>query len=177
MSRYLSYLLRHDPSSLGLSLDPDGFIPVDRLVSSIRLQRKWKWVTMNDVLDAVRRSDKKRFDIVEGRIRAIYGHTIPSRVRYEEVIPPEILYHGTSRKNVESILKGGILPMRRQYVHFSTTAEEAESVGRRRDEKPAILRVCALDAYKSGVKFFQAGSLFLSGPIPPKFIEVEDAQN
>ncbi len=174
LSRYLSHILRHNASSFGLTLDPNGFVPLDRLVSAIRQQRKWSWVTLNDIVDVERTSDKKRFEIIGGHIRALYGHTIPSRISHEEVAPPEILYHGTSRRNAQAILRAGILPMRRQYVHLSTTAEEAEGIGLRRDEKPVVLRVLALEAYKNGVRFFRSGPLFLSERIPPKFIELED---
>jgi len=173
LSKFLSYVLRHDPDSLGLTLDADGFVPLDPLISAIRREKKWSWVTLEDVDEIQQRSDKRRFEIVGGRIRALYGHTLPSKVRHEEVVPPKILYHGSPRKNLQSILKDGLSPMHRQYVHLSITAYEAESVGLRRDEKPAIVRVFALDAHKGGVKFYRAGPVFLSDRIPPEYLELE----
>jgi putative RNA 2'-phosphotransferase len=154
-------------------MDKDGFVQLDRLVSAIQSMKEWNWVTLEDIQNVQKYGDKKRFEIVEGKIRAIYGHTISKQIHYEPVVPPIILYHGTSRKSLQSILAHGILPMRRQYVHLSTTVEEADAVGKRRDRTPIILRVFALEAYEEGVKFFQAASLFLSDPIPPKFIELE----
>jgi putative RNA 2'-phosphotransferase len=154
-------------------MDKDGFVQLDRLVSAIQSMKEWNWVTLEDIQNVQKYGDKKRFEIVEGKIRAIYGHTISKQIHYEPVVPPIILYHGTSRKSLQSILAHGILPMRRQYVHLSTTVEEADAVGKRRDQTPIILRVFALEAYEEGVKFFQAASLFLSDPIPPKFIELE----
>ena len=173
LSKYLSYLLRHNPSSLGLVMDKEGFVQLDRLVSAIQSTDEWNWVTLNEIRNVQKRSDKKRFEIVEGKIRAIYGHTISKQIHYQPLVPPIILYHGTARKNLQSILAHGILPMRRQYVHLSTTVGEADAVGKRRDRNPIILRVFAFEAYKKGVKFFQAGSLFLSEPIPAEFIELE----
>ena len=154
-------------------MDEDGFVQLDRLVSAIQTIEEWSWVAVDDILNVQRHSDKKRFEIAEGKIRAIYGHTISKKIHYEPVVPPVILYHGTSRKSLQSIVRHGILPMRRQYVHLSISVEEAEAVGKRRDQNPIILRVFAVEAHKSGVRFFQAGSLFLSEPIPPSFIEFE----
>lgn len=173
LSRYLSYLLRHNPAQLGLTLDADGFVSLERLIAGIRQEKRWAWITLQDIAEIQEKSGKNRFEIVGDRIRALYGHTLPSKVHHDEVAPPEILYHGTPRKNLQSILKKGISPMHRQYVHLSSTPEEAVNVGERRDERPVIIRVRALDAYNSGVKFYRAGLVFLSNPIPPKYLESE----
>jgi putative RNA 2'-phosphotransferase len=129
-------------------------------------------VTLDNIAEIQRSSQKRRFEIVKGRIRALYGHTLASRIQYDSVVPPQTLFHGTSRKNLESILKRGIMPMHRQYVHLSTSAEDAKSIGLRKDEEPVIIKVLALQAHKNGVRFFKAGEVFLSNPIPPKFLEL-----
>ena len=174
LSKYLSYLLRHNPASVGLTLDPDGFVSLGLLVSAIRNKREWSLVTRSDVEKIQRAGDKRRFEIVGDEIRALYGHTLAYIVRHDVIRPPKVLFHGTARKNVQSILKKGILPMKRQYVHLSSSAEEAKSVGLRRDEKPVVLRVFAFEAYKNGVRFFRAGSVILSESIPPRFLKLED---
>jgi putative RNA 2'-phosphotransferase len=177
LSRYLSYILRHNPSSLRLTLDRGGFVKVDRLISAIQTRKEWGWVTRNDILSVEKHGDKRRFEILGSKIRALYGHTLRRKLQYESVVPPKILYHGTSGKSVPSILDSGIMPMRRQYVHLSTSVAEAHTVSLRRDARPVIFRVLALEAYRSGVRFFRAGSLFLCEPIPPKFIELESRMN
>lgn len=173
LSRYLSYLLRHNPSSLELTLDRNGFVKLDDLISVVQIQEGWGWITRDEILSVLRLSEKKRFEIVGNQIRALYGHTLSRKLQYEPVVPPDILYHGTSRKLVQSILSRGILPMRRQYVHLSSSVAEAYTVGLRKDGRPVILRILAAEAHKSGVRFFQAGSVFLSEPIPPKFIQLK----
>jgi putative RNA 2'-phosphotransferase len=173
LSKYLSYLLRHNPQLIGLKMDEYGFVSLNELLLTLRRDRTWSWVTGLDIEELHRSSDKRRFEIVGGRIRALCGHTLPSKVPHEEVVPPQILFHGTARKNLQSILKDGLSPMRRQYVHLSTSKQEAENVGRRRDECPAIVRVRALDAYNGGVKFYRAGQVFLSNSIPPAYLVAE----
>lgn len=43
----------------------------------------------------------------------------PSKLLKNMVEPPEYLYHGTTPEMISSILKGGLLPMRRHCVHLS----------------------------------------------------------
>ncbi len=54
-------------------------------------------------------------------------------------MPPENLYHGTARRFIQSIMKNGLLPQGRQYVHLSQDLETAQKVGERRDNKLIIL--------------------------------------
>ncbi|WP_213431475.1 MULTISPECIES: RNA 2'-phosphotransferase [Paenibacillus] len=63
-------------------------------------------------------SDKKRHEIRDGRITALYG-TPPQRILKKVGNPPSILYHGTARQLVNQILTEGLQTLRRQYVHLS----------------------------------------------------------
>jgi len=173
LSRYLSYVLRHDPSTLGLSLDPEGFVSLPQLLSAMKRQKKWNWVKRGHVKEIVETSNKKRFEIADNRIRALYGHTVPLEVRYENVVPPAFLYHGTSEAKLESIMESGLKPMRRHYVHLSTTCEDARDVGLRKNAHPMIIRVLALEAHRNGIKFYKAGEVFLSEFIPSSFLQIE----
>ena len=48
----------------------------------------------------IEKSEKKRHEIKDGRIRAFYGDSIPMKIWKEEKTPPDILYHGTARRKV-----------------------------------------------------------------------------
>ncbi len=114
---------------------------------------------------------KKRFEIKGDKIRALYGHSV-LKVSYKESEPPEFLYHGTSRKNVKKILKEGLKPMKRKYVHLSLSKEEASRVGKRHDRNPQILLILSKKAYKKGIKFYKAGDIYLCEYLPPEFIKI-----
>lgn len=122
-------------------------------------------------MDIVNNSSKKRFQVKGDKIRATYGHSIDIRIDLPAVEPPEILYHGTLRKRVSAILKEGLKPMSRIYVHLSKTEKDAYLVGTRRDTKPAILKIRAKEANKNGIKFFNCGNVFLAESIPREFID------
>jgi putative RNA 2'-phosphotransferase len=90
VSRYMSYLLRHNPENL--KMDSYGFVSLDELVKKIKERFQ---VDEYFILEIVERSDRKRFEIVENKIRALYGHTIPVKLELEEDKVVRVLYHGT----------------------------------------------------------------------------------
>ena len=118
-------------------------------------------------------SDKQRFELKDGKVRAIYGHSFPVDLGLEPVEPPPQLYDGTARDLARSILRIGIRPRDRQYVHLSSSANEAIAVGKRRDPSPATIVVDAGAAHAEGVRFFASGPLFLAENIPSKFLSVD----
>jgi putative RNA 2'-phosphotransferase len=71
------------------------------------------------------------------------------------------------------MLRHGLKPRDRQYVHLSVSAEEAEAVARRHDPAPAIIIVDAQSAHAEGVRFHQSGPLFLVDFVPAKFLSIK----
>ncbi|MBI2899351.1 MAG: RNA 2'-phosphotransferase [Planctomycetes bacterium] len=172
LSRTLTYILRHQPGEFGLELDEEGFVPVDALLAALADRVRWARPTVEHLDEVIRLSDKKRFEIREGRMRALYGHSVPVRIRYEPQEPPEILWHGTSRRAISAIRHGGLNPMGRQFVHLSLDEAAARTVGLRHDPRPVILRVRAGDAWRAGTRFFRGGDLvWLAESVPSDFIE------
>jgi putative RNA 2'-phosphotransferase len=99
--------------------------------------------------------------MADGRILALYGHSVPGKLARTPSTPPERLYHGTSPKVLEAIRQNGLQPMARQYVHLSNNRADALEVGRRNHPQPVLLIVNAAEAAKAGVAFYvrQRGSL------------------
>lgn len=172
LSKEVSYALRHAPSEYDLILDENGWVDVQRLLDALRRNNKWISVKLDDLICMIEASDKKRHEIVDNKIRALYGHSIVSQIKKEIAEPPEYLYHGTARKFIESIKENGLLSKERQYVHLSVDEETAWEVGKRRDEKPVILRIRAKLAFANGVSFYRGNDkVWLSDSIKSDFIE------
>lgn len=83
--------------------------------------------------------------------------TVTGKVRYAPAEPPVVLYHGTNRRVLAAIMKEGLKPMGRQYVHLSEGTHFAALAGSRRGEL-AMLKIDALSAKQSGVTFYYAGN-------------------
>jgi putative RNA 2'-phosphotransferase len=176
LSKFLSYILRHDPDKYGLKLDKYGNAELDEVLGV--LAQRFKDFKKADLCKLVERDPKGRFQITAGKIRATYGHSVQVQPKAKSVKPPEVLYHGTSKESVIRILTDGLEPMGRQFVHLSLNKDDAYAVGLRHDREPVILEIMAEQAYANGVKFFKEGNLYLVKSVPADYIkareEVED---
>src|SRR5690349_1255753 len=104
ISKFLSYVLRHEPQSIGLTLDREGWVNIQTLIDAAK--RGGQELNYSNIRSVVDNSDKKRFAISQDglRIRAVQGHsTNQVDIQYEEKVPPEFLYHGTAMRFLESI--------------------------------------------------------------------------
>lgn len=176
LSKMMTKLLRHAPEDFGVVLDPeDGSCSVSTLLKAIQAQPKWSGVKPEDIEQVVRNSDKQRFEIKEGHIRARYGHS-HDKVRYAPGEPPAILYHGTNTKALPAILKEGLRPMSRKYVHLSEGTHFATLAGSRRGEL-VILKVDTSSAKQLGITFYYAGNeVWLADRVPPVCCTVMEPQ-
>lgn len=171
LSKFLSLVLRHKPWILGLELDEEGFVPIKDLIEA--LKRKGFFLDEREVFLLVERDEKGRFEISGGKIRARYGHSIPVRIDYPEEKNVRVLYHGTPPRNIPRILKEGLKPMKRVWVHMSPSFEEALRVGLRRSKNPVVLEIDVEKMRKLGLKVYRASpKVFLSKEIPPECIRV-----
>ena len=125
LSKEISYALRHAPWEYELEMDEGGWVPIAQLLGALHKAKKWKNICEADLNEMIERSEKKRHEIKDGKIRAFYGHSIPMKILKEVKMPPDILYHGTARRFEQSIMENGLLPQSRQYVHLSQDVETA----------------------------------------------------
>ena len=131
LSRFLTFLLRHKPKDYPLAIDREGFAPWQDVVEIV--QERFYDVTEAQIRALIAGAEKKRFELRGDKVRATYGHSFAVDLGGTEAEPPAQLYFGTARDLAQSMLRGGLTPRDRQYVHLSMTAEEAESVARRHD--------------------------------------------
>lgn len=172
VSKYLSYHLRHHPEKLGLILDVGGWVSVDDLLKAAN--KSGFLISLSELQEVVANNDKKRFsfDQTGGKIRANQGHSVGVDLLLESVEPPEMLYHGTGKDSVESILSQGLLKMSRHHVHLSADIESAKKVGQRHGI-PAVFVVDAAGMYKEGYQFYCSDNgVWLVDNVPPKYLQL-----
>ena len=171
LSRAISYVLRHHPERLGLTLDKDGWVGLDALAGALAMQPQWVGLTGEDVLAMMAAAEKRRFELRGSSIRAIYGHSLAGKIEHEPAVPPDLLYHGTTPGVLTRILHEGLKPMRRHYVHLSLDTDSAASVARRRTPKPVIVTINAKKAHQDGVNFHRGNSqIWLAEPIAARYL-------
>lgn len=170
ISRFLTYLLRHQPKEYPLVFDGRGFVDWQDVVELV--QERYYDVTEEQIEAVVSGSQKKRFELVDGRVRATYGHSFPVELGDAATDAPAQLFYGAARDLAQSMLRDGLKPRDRQYVHLSVSATEAESVARRHDPAPALLVIDAVGAQREGVRFYSSGPLYLAEFVPAKFLSL-----
>src|SRR6056297_27296 len=126
ISKFIAYILRHNPSKFYLTPDDFGYIPVRDLLPVI--QRKNPEFDREALEELVRLDKKNRYKIKNNKIRARYGHSITIKPESDPSEPPEILYHGTSPRAAQKIMEKGLKSMNRQYGHLCSNLEDARKV-------------------------------------------------
>ena len=175
LSKLLSFILRHNPSLLGISLDSEGFadVSIEELALRIRKLRGYEWVTSEHILEVVELDEKGRFEVKDRKIRATYGHSVEVKPKYPEVQETPKLYHGTTRRAWERIKKTGLLPMGRKYVHLTTRLADALEVARRHGKDAIILEVDGNSMIREGLPIWRASdSIYLAEKVPPRYLRV-----
>jgi putative RNA 2'-phosphotransferase len=170
-SKFLSLVLRHQPSKIGLVLDDAGWVDVDVLLAACAAHGTP--LTRDELAAIIADNDKQRFALSDDgrRIRASQGHTVDVDLGYTPSTPPETLFHGTVAAALDAIRKTGLQKMQRHAVHLSPDATTATAVGGRRG-KPIILRVRAAAMHADGFAFqVSANGVWLTDHVPPQYIE------
>jgi putative RNA 2'-phosphotransferase len=171
LSKLLSYVLRHHPEMVNIRLDKNGWTSVKELLYQLK-ERGYE--CSKEVLEhVVNNNTKNRFGFNKDRtlIRANQGHSIEVDLGYSPLQPPEVLFHGTTKKNLQSIRENGIKKMDRHHVHLSQDRQTAREVGQRYGQ-PVILEIQAGIMHKKGFDFYLAhNEIWLTDTVPPEFIK------
>ena len=173
ISKFISLVLRHNPSLIKLDLDANGWVSVDQLIANASKVQNVAF-TKEDLFRVVDTNDKKRFALNEDktRIRASQGHSINVDLQLEPIEPPDILYHGTANKSIRFILREGINKMTRTHVHLSDTMHTAEKVGKRHGEV-IVIPIKAKLMHQDGFKFYKSeNNVWLTDSVPTKYFDI-----
>ncbi|MGH8029990.1 MAG: RNA 2'-phosphotransferase [Arenimonas sp.] len=173
LSRVVTLALRHEPEALGLALDEQGWVAVDTLLAALRSHdAQWNELDLAGLQALVDSTDKARHEIVDGRMRSLYGHSLVQGLVLPQAMPPARLFHGTAVAAATAIFIDGLMPKGRQFVHLSADRAWARAIAYRKSTQPALLQVRADEAHAAGVVFHNSGGhVWLSGAIDPRFIE------
>ncbi len=169
-SKFLSLVLRHEPEKIGITLDAQGWVDVSVLLNALEIHRQP--MSRDELARLVAESEKKRFALSEDglRIRANQGHSVEVDLALEPKTPPELLFHGTPDRFIESIRKTGIEKRERHHVHLTESRTVAHETAQRRG-RPVVLEIRAGEMSRTGSLFYLTdNNVWLVDGVPPKFI-------
>ena len=170
ISKLISLVLRHHPEKLGLTLDAHGWADTKALIDAINAIQPFD---MEQLENIVRTDPKQRYAFSPDKthIRANQGHSIPVDLDLAPRTPPAILWHGTGERFVSAIMREGLKPMGRQYVHLSADPETAVKVGRRHG-RPVLFTVDAARMVSDGLLFYcSENAVWLTDAVPVKYLK------
>lgn len=178
ISKFMSLVLRHHPEKIGISLDEHGWANVEEMIEGIN--QNSKHMVNKDIVELIVRTDSKQrysFNDDKTLIRANQGHSVHVDVELEEKTPPDILWHGTGKRFVDSIDQNGLVPKSRLYVHLSPDVETAEKVGKRHGI-PVVYKVYSGKMKEDGYVFYQSvNKVWLVKEVPAKYLEKVEKQD
>ena len=174
-SKFLSLVLRHQPDAAGIALDAHGWADVSELLRG--MTNAGLPIDMAMLEEIVRTDEKQRYAFNEGhtKIRANQGHSVAVDLELQPLTPPDMLWHGTASRFLDSIMQDGLKPMSRQYVHLSPDIETAKKVGIRHG-KPVILQIDTKQMHADGFRFYRAeNGVWLTEAVPAAYTKVIEA--
>ena len=171
VSKFISLVLRHKPQEANLVLDKFGYARTSELIAGVK--KKYPEFNKDILIKIVETDEKQRYSFKDNGklIRANQGHSFSVDLGLKaQKPPPQLLFHGTSTKYLDSIMKQGIISKSRQYVHLSKDVDTAHTVGLRHGAGTVILVVSAEQMWEVGYKFFLSdNSVWLVDEVPTKY--------
>jgi len=169
ISKFLSYVLRHKPESIGLTLNNNGWASVAEILKNRQLH-----FSLEDLKFVVENNEKNRFSLNEdlSLIKANQGHSVSIKLEFQKIIPPDILYHGTAQHFLASIQEKGLDKRKRHHVHLSIDIKTASNVGKRHG-KLIILAIDAKKMHQDGYQFYISdNNVYLVEEVPANYLTV-----
>ena len=170
VGKFISLVLRHSPEIINLDLDENGWANVNELIE--KSKTKQVFFTKDELIDLVKNNDKQRYSFNDKGtlIRANQGHSIAVNLELKTMTPPDILYHGTASRFIDSIQKSGLDKQNRQFVHLSQDLTTATKVGSRHG-KPVILSIQTSKMLEDGFYFYLSeNGVWLTDSVPTTYI-------
>lgn len=71
LSKFISYVLKHNPTKYCFEMDKNGFVSLDDLLSVLQTRYEYRgWISKENIYELNEKNDKQRFEIKDDKIRA-----------------------------------------------------------------------------------------------------------
>jgi putative RNA 2'-phosphotransferase len=172
--KFLSLVLRHNPDKIKIKLDEEGWTDVTVLLQ--QMKKFNREISFEELDYLVENNPKKRysFNKDKSKIRANQGHSVQVDLGLKSVSPPDVLFHGTADRFLESIREKGLVKMNRHHVHLSADEETASKVGKRHG-RLVMLKVDSKRMADEGFDFYLSeNGVWLTDHVPSQFLSTHD---
>lgn len=172
LGRTMAGVLRHFPQRYGLEMDEHGWVDLRDFITAVQIRNKrFRFLRPHHIIGLIETDPKGRYQFLDGKIRATYGHSLEVELDLPTEGIPDVLYYPTTEEELHLLVEAGLRPSDRKMVHLSATYETAMEAGRVRSQSPVILDVDAKAARESGVVIQKAGkTVYTVKEVPGEFL-------
>jgi len=172
LGRTMAGVLRHFPERYGLEMDGHGWVDLRDFITAVQIRNKrFRFLRPHHIVGLVETDPKGRYQFLDGKVRATYGHSLDVDLDLPTEGIPDVLFYPTTNEELHVLLEAGLRPADRKMVHLSLSFEAAMEAGRVRSDNPLILEVNAKAARESGVVIHKAGkTVYTSKEVPGEFL-------
>jgi len=172
LGKFLSLVLRHEPSAANIRLERAGWVRIDTLLQGC--QDVGVCLSREELSTLVEIDRKGRFAYsADGeRIRANQGHSVPVELGHPQTLPPSTLFHGTYVAALASIRSSGLRKMGRHHVHLSSDPSDAAKVGARRGRACVLCIASGTMADDGYVFFLSDNGVWLTEEVPHQYLVI-----
>jgi len=171
----LAGVLRHFPDKFSLNMDSAGWVEVSAFIRTVKKRRpQFHWLRPHHLQAIVETDPKVRYQMEDGYVRAVYGHSLDLDLDLPTENIPEMLYYPSTREESEILSETGLKPIDRKKVHLSLTAEDAFRVGRFRVDDPIVLQIDSASIQVDMPIMQATETVFLVDEVEAKHITVLD---
>ena len=167
INKFIYFILNSELSPDKDILNKQGIVDTTNLIEYVK---KTYSNFCLETLEKIVEKNKQNYSFNEDKT-LIYLNKNDFVLKFKEIIPPTILYHGTSNKYVESIDKIGLISDGISYIHLTKDLSVAEAVGKRHGEF-TVYSIDTDQMIKDGYKFFiHINGVFFTKEVPIKYLK------
>ncbi len=176
LGRTMAGVLRHFPQRYGLEMDERGWVDLRDFITAVQIRNKrFRFLRPHHIVGLIETDPKGRYQFLDGKIRATYGHSIDLDLDLPTENIPDRLFYPTTEEEFHLLMEAGLRPADRKMVHLSATYEAALEAGRVRSQAPIVLEVDAKSAREAGVVIHKAGkTVYTAKEVPGDFLQRSD---
>ena len=124
ISKTISYALRHKPEEFGLTLDSEGWVDIDVFIEAFANYRQPIHISENDIKAIIDSSEKKRFEISNGKI-TVWGGNYDFWVAQRHIVHENMLSRYTDANKEIVRLTGTLNVAQNMCQHHNAKQKKA----------------------------------------------------
>ena len=165
LSKDIEHILKNESNK-----DRFGFALLEKVYERLQTNYNWIDITLSEMIETVNSNTVKRLEILGNQIRLNESSMINLPYNATKILPPPVLYYGTTATNLIHIKKHGIKSIKNDKLKLFTQ-KEMINVLSHKNSCIVYIQINSLKAHNEGIQFYKYRPYcYLADYIPLKYI-------